>query len=112
MAKRKKKEEASAATAAAPAPTQGVQKAPQLLRRPDFQTFYVNHTGLLTTTFDVSLVGGRILAAEGGQLMVEQFLQLTMSYQHAKAIGTLLLEQVEQYEKTNGIDLPFKPRDA
>lgn len=79
------------------------QQPPKISRSPDFASHYVNHTGLLATSFDLSLIFGRITSAEqGSPPCVEQFLQVTMSYQHAKAVVDVLSQHLLAYEK-----LPF-----
>jgi hypothetical protein len=59
------------------------------------------------SAFDISLVFGEIVGAEGEILNVEQRVRVTMSPQHAKALVMVLAQNLTNYEKTIGpIPLP------
>lgn len=73
-----------------------------LTKSPDFAMHYANNTGLVTTTFDLSLLFGRIIDIGGGKVTVEQFAQITMSYQHAKAVSEILTDHLRKYEEKHG----------
>lgn len=73
-----------------------------ITRRPDFVAHYANNTGLLGTTFDLSLLFGRITDVKDGKVLIDQFIQITMSYQHAKAVAKILQENLAKYEQKHG----------
>lgn len=76
--------------------------APEIRRRSDFASHYVNHTGIQTTPWDISLFLGRIVDAAEGKIVVDQFAQLSMSPQHAQAVLDLVGKALQHYENTYG----------
>jgi hypothetical protein len=74
-----------------------VKPATKIVRKPDIAMYYANSTGVLGTTYDFSLVFGRIGVAPSGEPIVEQFALVTMSYQHALAVQALLKENLDAY---------------
>lgn len=68
-------------------------------RPPSFLTYYANNTNLMTTRFDLSLAFGRLTGEkEDGKPVIEQAVQITLSYEHAKAMVMLVAGAIQERE--------------
>ncbi len=63
---------------------------------------YVNNTLVTTSLYDVKLVFGQVVNANGNKLLVDPEVIVFMSPQHAKAIALMLDKQIKAYEERNG----------
>jgi len=76
--------------------------------------FYANSVQVTTSLYDVTLhfrVQTHIFTEPEQQPLVEarKVCSVRMSPQHAKSVAALLIKQIAEYEKVNGLDLPIPP---
>jgi hypothetical protein len=76
--------------------------------------FYANTVQVATTLYDVTLhfrVQTHVFVETEQQPQVEakEVCSIRMSPQHAKSVAALLVRQIAEYEKDNGLDLPVPP---
>ena len=84
--------------------TDAAPAKPALVHRAtNFASYYVNNTSITGTPWDIALMLGRIVDIQDGAPIVEQFAQVYMSPQHAKAVAELLTKQLAHYEATHGV---------
>lgn len=71
---------------------------------------YSNHTGIMTTSYDLKLMFGSVQAVTGAGISVLKHGSVTLSPQHAKAFCRVLSNTIEQFEakfgKINVVDNP------
>lgn len=63
---------------------------------------YSNHTGVMSTNFDLKFIFGAIESATASELTVLEHGSVTMSPQHAKAFCSNLSQAIEKYESQFG----------
>ena len=75
-------------------------------RSPNFLKIYSNAANIEVTAWDFNIVFGELRKADD-KPFIEQFVAITMSPQHAKALAGVLASNVNEYEKHVGeIRLP------
>jgi hypothetical protein len=63
---------------------------------------YCNNVQLASTSFDVRLMLGEVSEVSDDKVIVEQRVQVAMTWIEAKTIADFLRANVEEYEKLNG----------
>ncbi|MGD0974820.1 MAG: DUF3467 domain-containing protein [Candidatus Korobacteraceae bacterium] len=72
-----------------------------------FPSVYSNNVAIGSTAFDVRIIFGEVLDTHGGELVIEQRVQVTMAWLEAKLLKDILTQRIDGYEKANGpIKLP------
>jgi hypothetical protein len=69
--------------------------------------FYSNNVQLATTSFDVRMIFGEVIEVKPDKAIIEQNVQITMSWLEAKVLADFLQANIKALEELNGpIKLP------
>jgi Protein of unknown function (DUF3467) len=74
----------------------------RLLNTPDYRDGYANSVQVRVSVWDFFLIFGRLLPQTPAEVEVHNFQGIYLSPQQAKALMTILEQNVVQYEKTFG----------
>ncbi len=74
----------------------------RLSNTPDYREGYANSVQVRVSVWDFLLIFGRIQPQVSGDVEVQNFQGIYLSPQQAKALMTILEQNVVQYEKTFG----------
>ncbi len=74
----------------------------RLSNTPDYREGYANSVQVRVSVWDFLLIFGRIQPQVSGDVEVQNFQGIYLSPQQAKALMTILEQNVGQYEKTFG----------
>src|SRR5258707_10076426 len=74
----------------------------RLVNTPDYRDGYANSVHVRVSVWDFLLVFGRLQPQTTGDVEVQNFQGIYLSPQQAKALTTILEQNVVQYEKTFG----------
>lgn len=74
----------------------------RLVNTPDYREGYANSVQVRVSVWDFMLVFGRMQQQASGEVSVENFQGIYLSPQQAKAVMTVLEQNVIQYEKAFG----------
>jgi Protein of unknown function (DUF3467) len=74
----------------------------RLVNEPDYRDGYANSVQVRVSVWDFLLVFGRVQPQNSGDVEVHNFQGVYLSPQQAKALMTILEQNVIQYEKTFG----------
>ena len=74
----------------------------RLINTPDYREGYANSVQVRVSVWDFLLIFGRIQPQVSGDVEVQNFQGIYLSPQQAKALMTILEQNVVQYEKTFG----------
>jgi hypothetical protein len=74
----------------------------RLVNTPDYRDGYANSVHVRVSVWDFLLVFGRLQPQTTGDVEVQNFQGIYLSPQQAKALTTILEQNVIQYEKTFG----------
>jgi len=74
----------------------------QLVNTPEYREGYANSVQVRVSVWDFLLIFGRIQAQSTEEVEVHNFQAIYISPQQAKALMTILEQNVAQYEKTFG----------
>ncbi len=74
----------------------------RLLNTPDYRDGYANSVQVRVSVWDFFLIFGRLQAQTPAEVEVHNFQGIYLSPQQAKALMTILEQNVVQYEKTFG----------
>lgn len=69
--------------------------------------FYCNNVQMATTSFDMRMIFGEVVDIQPEKVVVEQNVQVTMSWAEAKIIAEFMIANIKAHEELNGpIQLP------
>ncbi|HEV2965083.1 MAG TPA: DUF3467 domain-containing protein [Candidatus Angelobacter sp.] len=74
----------------------------RLINMPDYRESYANSVQVRVSVWDFLLVFGRLQQQTSSEVEVQNFQGIYLSPQQAKALMTILEQNVIQYEKTFG----------
>jgi hypothetical protein len=74
----------------------------RLINTPDYREGYANSVQIRVSVWDFLLIFGRVQPQATNEVEVQNFQGLYLSPQQAKALLTILEQNVAQYEKTFG----------
>jgi hypothetical protein len=74
----------------------------RLINMPDYRESYANSVQVRVSVWDFLLVFGRLQQQTSAEVEVQNFQGVYLSPQQAKALMTILEQNVVQYEKTFG----------
>lgn len=74
----------------------------RLVNTPDYREGYANSVQVRVSVWDFLLIFGRVQPQTANEVEVQNFQGLYLSPQQAKALLTILEQNVAQYEKTFG----------
>ncbi len=74
----------------------------QILNSPDYRDGYANSIQVRVSVWDFLLIFGRLQPLGADQVEVHNFQGIYLSPQQAKALHTVLAQNLAQYEKTFG----------
>jgi Protein of unknown function (DUF3467) len=74
----------------------------RLVNTPDYREGYANSVQVRVSVWDFLLIFGRVQAQTTAEVEVQNFQGIYLSPQQAKALFTILEQNVVQYEKTFG----------
>jgi hypothetical protein len=74
----------------------------RLVNTPDYRDGYANSVHVRVSVWDFLLVFGRLQPQTTGEVEVQNFQGIYLSPQQAKALTTILEQNLIQYEKTFG----------
>src|ERR1051326_4287740 len=83
----------------------------RLVNAPDYREGYANSVQVRVSVWDFLLVFGRLQQTAASDVEVQNFQGIYLSPQQAKALMTILEQNVLQYEKTFG-DIKLDPGQA
>lgn len=94
-----------------------IEIAPKPQRTPEYRIppggtpqVYSNNVQLATTSFDVRIIFGQVADVSDDKVMVDQHVQVTISWLEAKLLADFLRANIEAYEALNGpLKLPKNP---
>jgi hypothetical protein len=80
-------------------------------RGPGFLSIHANNTNATRGFFDISLVFGELILIPGPdpQSYIDDKVQVSMSWEHAKAINKLLERSINEYEEKNNAKIRDQP---
>ena len=85
------------------------QQTIRLVNASDYREGYANSVQVRVSVWDFLLVFGRVQQQPTGEVEVQNFQGIYLSPQQAKALLTILEQNVVQYEKTFG-EIKLDPR--
>ncbi|MFZ0758460.1 MAG: DUF3467 domain-containing protein [Candidatus Sulfotelmatobacter sp.] len=72
--------------------------------------FYSNNVQMATTSFDVRIVFGEVVEVSDERAIIEQQVQVTMTWLEAKILADFLQANIKAHEELNGpLKLPKNP---
>jgi len=74
----------------------------KILNAPEYRDGYANSIQVRVSVWDFLLIFGRLQAQSADQVEVHNFQGIYLSPQQAKALSTVLEQNLAQYEKTFG----------
>jgi len=74
----------------------------KLVNSPEYREGYANSVQVRASVWDFLLVFGRLQQASAAEVEIQNFQGIYLSPQQAKALMTILEQNVVQYEKTFG----------
>ncbi len=83
----------------------------KLVNRPEYREHYANSVQVRVNVWDFFLVFGTLQQATENEVEVRNFEGIYLSPQQAKALMSILQQNVSQYEKTFG-EIKLDPRMA
>src|SRR6266581_1775913 len=69
---------------------------------------YANNVAMSSTTFDIKMLFGEVIEITDDKAIVEQGVQVTMTWLEAKILSDFLQSNIKDYEEKNGpLKLPI-----